>query len=199
MGRSIIVEDDQLGGPVGIDHDLMYSDEDLDNCVPARAWLSDIPNPFAFIEISHSYWRGITWPGCAVESNATLQRVGETIAHEWGHHQFELYDERIVGSANQHKCRHSLMAGSRPASYITATGWRYFEFCTWKDHGINPTEGVAAATGDSNWTDFTQEYLEMTTPMWNSNPISSDFSQLAPLFSTVPPLMQSMTATQGPW
>ena len=188
MGRRIVVVDDVF---LDSEHDLVYSDDNLSDCNPAVTWNKG--TPWSHIEVSNAVWRGITWPECPINNNTPIEMLAEFLVHEWGHHQFELEDEREDGGGTE-TCRHSLMASGSSASYRFSFGWNYFEFCSTKDHGINPASGFAAATGDSNWTDFHQEYSELNGPTAGGVPISSDFSQLRPALGR----MRMMTNEIGP-
>lgn len=177
-------------------YDVIYSEDNqiflAGPCIPG--FTGEI-GPFGtFSEIVGPFWKGTTWNddnGNSCGAPSSIARVGETIAHEWGHYEFELFDERgSIGAT----CGFSLMAGSNTSDY--STGFRHFEFCDANHHGkdvrCNPT-CEAPASGDSNWADLHEEgYPLLLGPEFLDPNRTPDFGQFTILGS------QALTTFAGP-
>ena len=153
-------------------YDLVFSNDSNINstaCIPAQTaygiggW---------YVVLSRPFWAGeSSWveQGQPCTAPNSIDRVSETIVHEWGHYDFDLGDERDGIPRNQ--CGFSLMAGSGFANFTT--GNHEFEFCGSGRHGANPQTGATGATGNDNWTDILSDYPEMSAPAG-----TGDFSRM---------------------
>lgn len=142
-------------------------------CTPGTRYYTT----FDYIEIPKWFWRGEVKTQCFYTSASTSQ-VGSVLAHEWAHYVWDLNDQYVSGSERK-KCTHSLMAGPTGMTYIN-TDYRYFEFCSAKDHNKEPEPGPVDATL-ADWNHITAECPNMTAPQAGGVAISSDFSQLVNL------------------
>lgn len=159
-------------------------DSDCDyNCADCTAGMRHY-GAFDYIEIPRWVWRGevktTVCPNNLYSTGATTSQVGSILAHEWGHFEWDLNDQYVTGDqGGRKKCTHSLMAGAGGMTYINSD-YRYFEFCSAKDHNKEPEPGPVDATL-SDWNHITAHCPTMTAPQAGGVAISSDFSQLVNL------------------
>lgn len=182
-------------------YDLVFSEanEPAGVCVPGVQTVGLFGD---YIELAGPFWKGTSWIASDNTNCGTFPpaRVGETIAHEWGHLEFDLCDERggqfwCNPSGTGVRCGFSIMAGGTFADF-GAVGFKHWEFCAANHHGkdvaCNPT-CQDPAFGDSNWTDMIDVYSTLVSPEAGGSALTPDFSQ----FTHLGP--QAITTFTGPF
>lgn len=160
----------------------------------------------SYIYIPKPFWQQTTWvvngSTCSL-SGSNAARVGETLAHEWGHYEFSMCDERGLGfqesncpaaeSGSGNRCGFSLMAGTGFSDF--SGGNHYFEFCTSTTHGYDPSTNQTPISGHANWTDLTAIHSQLTPP---ASGLTSDFSVLARTAEVMQSLDSNFVTFSGP-
>lgn len=160
-------------------YDVAYLDNGTAPCADGGANLALGLGGY-YIAVDEGYWKGDA--ACGPNGPPSVQDVGRTLVHEWGHYEFDITPDEYDTSSRT-ECSHSLMAGGWSSSCLSMVGFCHFEFCSAHNHFIDPESGASGTIPIfDNWWHLDDEYSALDGP---SSGLTPDFSQLRTLHERI--------------